>query len=153
LYERKFHTDENGNYITPQTEWKNYLQTQTNMPTAATAANWIPLGPSGWNRTTSWNPGTGRLTHLAIHPSNEQIIYVSSPGGGIWKTTNGGTTWAPLTDNNSTWMNVYALTIDPVSQNIVYAGMAGSAGIIKSTNAGATWTATGAVPPVRSEKY
>jgi len=146
LYERKFHTDEAGNYITPQTEWNKYLQARGNMPSAATAANWVPLGPSGWNRTSSWNPGTGRLTHVAIHPSNEQIIYVSSPGGGIWKTTNAGASWAPLTDNTSTWMNVYALTIDPANQNIIYAGMASSIGIIKSTNAGATWAATGAGP-------
>ena len=146
LYERKFHTDEYGYFISPLTEWNNYLQSTSNRNEVVNSANWIPLGPSGWNRTSSWNPGTGRLTHLAIHPSNEQIIYVSSPGGGIWKTTNGGANWAALTDNNSTWMNVYALTIDPSNQNIVYAGMANSVGIIKSSDAGASWTATGAGP-------
>lgn len=146
LYERKFHTDENGNYINPQTEWNNYIQAKGNMPDIPAAANWVALGPSGWNRTSSWNPGTGRLTYVAIHPSNEQVIYVSSPGGGIWKTTNGGTTWVPLTDNNALWMNVFALTIDPLNQNNVYAGMAGSNGITKSTNAGTSWAPTGAGP-------
>jgi PKD repeat protein len=146
LYERKFHTDENGNYITAQTEWNNYLQSTANRQEAVTSANWVPLGPNGWNRTSSWNPGTGRLTHLAIHPSNEQIIYVCSPGGGIWKTTNGGANWASLTDNNSLWMNVFALTIDPSNQNNVYAGMANSVGIIKSADAGASWAPTGAGP-------
>lgn len=146
LYERKFHTDENGYLITPQTQWGIYLQATAHMPEATTAANWTELGPITWNRTTSWNPGTGRLTHIAIHPSNEQVIYVSSPGGGIWKTVNGGTTWAPLTDHNSLWMNVFALAIDPVNPNIVYAGMAGSVGIIKSLDAGATWSAAGSGP-------
>lgn len=146
LYERKFHTDENGYFISPQTEWNNYLQSTANRNEAISSANWVPLGPSGWNRTSSWNPGTGRLTHLAIHPSNEQIIYVCSPGGGIWKTTNGGANWAPLVDMNSTWMNVFALTIDPSNQNIVYAGMANSVGIIKSTDAGASWAPAGAGP-------
>ncbi len=146
LYERRFHTDENGFFVPPQTEWNNYLQSRQNMPDAAEAANWVPLGPNGWNRTSSWNPGTGRLTHLAIHPSNEQIIYVSSPGGGIWKTINGGAAWTPLTDNNSTWMNVYALTLDPVNPSIVYAGMTGSVGIIKSNDAGSTWSPAGAGP-------
>ncbi len=146
LYERRFHTDENGFFISPVTEWNNFLQSREQMPDAAEAANWIPLGPSGWNRTSSWNPGTGRLTHLAIHPSNEQIIYVSSPGGGIWKTTDGAATWTPLTDHNASWMNVYALTLDPANPNIVYAGMTGSAGIIKSIDAGANWIAVGAGP-------
>ncbi len=146
LYERRFHTDENGFFISPQKEWNNYRQNRSNMPDAPEAANWVPLGPNGWNRTSSWNPGTGRLTHLAIHPSNEQVIYVSSPGGGIWKTINGGAAWTPLTDNNSTWMNVYALTLDPLNPNIVYAGMTGSVGIIKSTDAGTTWSPAGAGP-------
>jgi PKD repeat protein len=146
LYERKFHIDENGFFIPPQVEWDSYINSQRNMPSSANAANWVELGPWGWNRTSGWNPGTGRLTHLAIHPSNEQIIYVSSPGGGIWKTTNGGSTWAPLVDNNSSWMNVFALTIDPANQNIIYAGMANSVGIIKSTDAGTTWAPVGAGP-------
>ncbi|HUR67244.1 MAG TPA: hypothetical protein VMZ03_12915, partial [Chitinophagaceae bacterium] len=146
LYERKFRVDKNGYFISPQIEWNNYLLAQNNMPSSSAAANWTALGPSGWNRTSGWNPGTGRLTYVAIHPANPQIIYVCSPGGGIWKTINGGGTWNPLTDNNANWMNVFALTIDPLDQNIVYAGMTGNVGIIKSTDGGASWSAAGAGP-------
>lgn len=146
LYERKFHTDENGYYIQPSGDWNQYQQSTRQMRNSATAANWIPLGPSGWNRTTSWNPGTGRLTYLAIHPSNEQVIYVCSPGGGIWKTSNGGASWIPLTDQNASWMTAFAITIDPVNTNIVYAGIANNAGVIKSTDGGSNWTSTGAGP-------
>ncbi len=146
LYERKFHTDENGYYITPQTEWNNYIQSRNGLtPNAVTAGNWTELGPFGWNRTTSWNPGTGRISAMAIHPANESIIYVGSPGGGLWKSVNAGVTWQPLTDNNSQWMSIFSITIDPAAQNIVYAGTSGS-GVIKSTNAGATWAAAGAGP-------
>lgn len=146
LYERKFHTDENGYYIDPVTEWNRYTQAAAQMPATPAAGNWTSLGPNGWNRTTSWNPGTGRLTFMAIHPSNEQVIYVGSPGGGIWKTVNGGSTWTPLTDNNASWMTVFALTIDPVNTSIVYAGMANNVGIIKSTDGGNSWAAAGAGP-------
>ncbi len=147
LYERKFHTDESGYYISPKTDWDNYVTAKSNMSSnIISAGNWTELGPSTWNRTSSWNPGTGRLTAVAIHPANEQIIYVGSPGGGIWKTTNGGSTWLPLTDNNAQWMSIFALTIDPNDQNIVYAGTSGSNGLIKSVNAGATWALTGAGP-------
>jgi photosystem II stability/assembly factor-like uncharacterized protein len=142
LYERKFHIDENGRYFTPQEEWNRYnINTQNNF---GTAGNWTEQGPVTWNRTSSWNPGTGRISAMAINPANENIIYVGSPGGGIWKTTNGGGTWAPLQDYvNSSWMSYFAITIDPNNQDIVYAGMSGSAGIIKSTNGGATWTSIG----------
>ncbi len=116
------------------------------LPNSTEAANWTELGPTTWNRTSSWNPGTGRLTAIAIHPSNESVIYVGSPGGGLWKSINAGANWQPLTDNNSTWMSIFALTIDPVDQNIVYAGTSGSAGLLKSTNAGATWANAGSGP-------
>jgi Sortilin, neurotensin receptor 3,/Secretion system C-terminal sorting domain len=146
LYERKFHVDENGYLISPVTEWNNFLQSRNSMdPLSATAANWTELGPLTWNRTSSWNPGTGRLTAVAIHPSNANVIYVGSPGGGLWKSTNAGTTWAPLTDNNATWMSVFAITIDPIDQNTVYVGT--STGLLlKSTNAGASFTPTGFGP-------
>ncbi len=146
LYERKFHTDENGYFISPQKEWNNYLQSRSNMePNAIAAANWIPLGPSGWTYTSGWNPGTGRLSAIAIHPANENIIYVGSPGGGLWKSTNAGANWVPLTDNNSLWMSVFAITIDPVDQNIIYVGTSNSI-LLKSTNGGSSFTATGAGP-------
>jgi photosystem II stability/assembly factor-like uncharacterized protein len=132
--------------IQPSGDWNQYQQSTQQMRNSATAANWIPLGPSGWNCTTSWNPGTGRLTYLAIHPSNEQVIYVCSPGGGIWKTSNGGASWIPLTDQNASWMTAFAITIDPVNTNIVYAGIANNAGVIKSTDGGSNWTSTGAGP-------
>ena len=146
LYERKFHVDENGYLITPATEWNNFLQSRNSMdPLSATAANWTELGPLTWNRTSSWNPGTGRLTAVAIHPSNVNVIYVGSPGGGLWKSTNAGANWAPLTDNNATWMSVFAITIDPVDQNTVYVGT--STGLLlKSTNAGASFAPTGSGP-------
>ncbi len=146
LYERKFHTDENGYFISPQTEWNNYLQSRTNIvPNAPAAANWVPLGPSGWTHTSGWNPGTGRLSAMAIHPANPNIIYVGSPGGGLWKSTNAGANWAPLTDNNSLWMSIFAITIDPADQNIIYVGT--STGLLlKSTNAGSSFANTGAGP-------
>ena len=147
LYERKFHTDENGNYIPRETDWNNYVAARGNMPNYTTnAANWTPLGPSGWTYTSGWNPGTGRLTSMAIHPANESVIYVGSPGGGLWKTTNAGTSWTALTDNNNLWMNVFSVTIDPNNQNIVYAGMSGVNLVLKSTDGGATWNPTGSGP-------
>jgi hypothetical protein len=145
LYERKFHIDENGQFITPNEEWSRYQQAAQN--SFVTAGNWTELGPQTWTRTSSWNPGTGRISAMAIHPSNENTIFVGSPGGGIWKTTNAGGTWTPLIDNvNSSWMSVMALTIDPNNQNIIYGTLSGSSGVIKSLDGGNTWTLTGTGP-------
>src|SRR5688572_28886998 len=109
--------------------------------------NWTPLGRSGWTHTTSCNPGTGRLSAMAIHPSNEAVIYVGSPGGGLWKSVNGGVNWQPLTDNNNLWMSIFSIAIDPLDQNIVYAGTGGNANtVLKSTNAGADWIPVGSGP-------
>jgi hypothetical protein len=139
LYERKFHVDEHGYFIDPQTEWNRYQDYQSASPDAVSAVTWNELGPWGWSYTSGWNPGTGRLTDVAIHPSDTTIIYVTSPGGGIWKSTNSGNTWVPLQDFNATWMNMYSVTIDPSNTNTVYAGNV-SGSVMKSTNAGTTWT-------------
>lgn len=156
LYERKFHLDEDGFYIKPLVEYDefkrainkmNHIGQNSNNGFTAVTGIWTEKGPFSWNLTSSWNPGTGRLTALAIHPLNENIIYAGSPGGGLWKTTNGGITWQPLTDYNATWMSIFSLAIDPLNQNIVYAGTGGSSNqVIKSTDAGATWAPIGFGP-------
>lgn len=146
LYERKFHVDENGYFISPQTEWNNYLQARVSLRNESIqAGNWTSIGPGSWTYTSGWNPGTGRLAAMAVHPANQNIIYAGSPGGGLWKTTNAGLTWAPLTDNNSLWMSIFAITIDPVDQNIIYVGTSTSI-ILKSIDAGATWNQAGTGP-------
>lgn len=144
LFERKFHLDDDGYFISPEREWQRYLETSASAR-SVTAITWTELGPWGWSYTSGWNPGTGRLTDIAISSSDTTIIYVTSPGGGIWKSTNSGNTWAPLLDYNATWMNMYAVTIDPSNINTVYAGNA-SGNVMKSTNAGGTWTTLGSGP-------
>ena len=52
LYERKFHVDENGYFISPHTEWNNFIAARNGMrvqsaASVTAAANWSPLGPSG----------------------------------------------------------------------------------------------------------
>ena len=147
LYERRFHIDEKGYFIDPQVENRAYREAVSKMekdnPLQQT---WTELGPFAWTYTSGWNPGVGRITSVAVHPSNPSVIYVSSPGGGIWKSTNGGTSWVPLIDNvNSGWMSIFHLIIDPANQNVVYASVI-SGGVLKSTDAGATWAATGSGP-------
>ncbi len=140
-FEQKFHLDKNGYKISPLIEQATFRANSKTSPLSATSA-WVELGPRSWTRTTGWNPGVGRVTSVAVNPTNTNIIYVSSPGGGIWKTIDGGTNWTPLIDGNSAYMNVFNLAISPSNTNIIFAAATGT-GVIKSVDAGQTWTMTG----------
>ncbi|MCA6362354.1 MAG: T9SS type A sorting domain-containing protein [Bacteroidetes bacterium] len=149
-YESQFHLNEQGyvrNLAEEEMAYENFL-TQSNQRIGyVPVGSWTQLGPTTWNRTSGWNPGNGRLTAMAIHPSNTNTIYVGSPGGGMWKSTNAGVSWVPVTDYNNLWMHIYSIAIDPANQNIVYAGTGNSANqVIKSTDGGVNWTVLGSGP-------
>lgn len=88
---------------------------------------------------------SGRVVSIAPHPIDANTCYIASASGGVWKTTDGGTTWTPLTDQLSN-MNHGAIAIDPSNPDTIYAGTGeyttGSLGdgLFRSTDAGATWT-------------
>ena len=65
-------------------------------------------------------------------------MYVGAPGGGIWKTTDGGAAWAAVGDSLPT-LGVAALAVDPITPSRVYAVLAG-AGIFRSDDRAVTWT-------------
>ncbi len=90
----------------------------------------------------------GRATAVAGIPSQPQVYYFGATGGGIWKTTDGGFNWLPVSDGQIATGSVGALAVSESDPNIVYAGMGeacirGNAspgdGVYKSTDAGRTW--------------
>ncbi len=99
--------------------------------------NWDWLGPG--------NIG-GRVRSILVHPTDPDILWAGSAGGGVWKTTNGGASWYPL-QNFLPSMEISAMAMDPNNPDIIYAatgeglrsGAAPSAGIYKSVNGGGTW--------------
>jgi photosystem II stability/assembly factor-like uncharacterized protein len=135
--------DENGflksssYYINELERYNSEINNSSELSRASLVSNWEQLGPTSWNQTSGWNPGVGRITSIAIDPKDADHIIVGSPGGGVWKTTDGGSNWSVLTDNLSN-VYVFALSIDPVNSSIYYWGS--SSGVIfKSTDAGSTW--------------
>ncbi len=109
---------------------------------------WEPLGPSAWN-STSYNPGNGRVNAVAVHPADPNIIYAGTPSGGLWRSTDGASTWQPLfTDLPS--MGVSGIVIDTTGSGAILictgdgdGADTWSAGVLKSIDDGATWQTTG----------
>jgi len=106
---------------------------------------WTLIGPQ---TVDFYGINAGRVTAIAIDPSNPQIVYMGGAEGGVWKTIDGGTAWTPLTDSQVS-LAVGSIALDPSNPNTIYVGTGEEnfsgdsyygAGILKSTDAGQTWT-------------
>lgn len=93
--------------------------------------------------------GAGRLNCIRFHPTNQNIIYVGAPSGGLWKTTDGGLTWSTNTDILPT-LGISDIAIDPSNPSVMYVATGDAfgsdtygVGVLKSTNGGQTWNITG----------
>src|SRR6185312_13086945 len=112
---------------------------------AATQMPWTAIGPApALNGSTRVS---GRITAIAIDPQNTSLIYAGAADGGVWKSTNGGTNWTPLTDQQNS-LSTGSIELDPNNSSNVYVGTGEAnsnadavygAGILKSTDAGASW--------------
>ncbi len=123
---------------------------------------WQAMGP-GPIRTSgqgvNYRTLSGRVTSVAVDPRDpSNVYYIGTANGGVWKTTNGGSDWTPLTDAvtdpvlGALPVAISSVVVSPSSPNIVYAatGIADHAfdsrpgvGILKSTDAGRTWSLLG----------
>lgn len=108
-------------------------------------ATWTLIGP----KATPTNGGNGRVNAIRPHPTVANTLFACTPAGGLWKTTDGGTTWNPIADAIAI-LGATDVAFDPTNANIMYlatgdgeAGDAYSTGIYKSLDGGATWAATG----------
>lgn len=113
--------------------------------------NWSPVGPFNIPELINYNVriGVGRIDCIAFHPTNENILWVGAPAGGIWKTEDGCETWYPLSDNLPV-ISISDILINPVNPEIIYiatgerdAWTTFSIGILKSENGGLNWDTTG----------
>jgi uncharacterized delta-60 repeat protein len=119
-------------------------------------SSWTPIGPAPLlNGSPDGGPVSGRITGIAADPHDPNTFYIAAAGGGIWKTTDGGSHWLPLTDHLSDSsgkpipLAMGSVAVDPLNAQVIYAGT-GEAnnsidsfygrGILKSTDGGATWT-------------
>ena len=109
-------------------------------------STWTALGPGSLQ--TGGGLVSGRVAGLAVDPTDSNTIYSAAAGGGVWKTSDGGSTWSPLTDNQVT-LAMGSIAVAPTNHLRIYAGT-GEAnnsadsnhgnGILVSSDGGATWT-------------
>lgn len=108
-----------------------------------------PMGPLSGLATNGFPRKAGRDNFITFHPSTPTTFWAGAPAGGLWKTTDGGLTWTTNTDY-LTVTGCSDLAVDPTNPNIMYlatgdgdAGDTYCIGVLKSTDGGLTWNATG----------
>jgi len=113
----------------------------TGTPEAAAALRWRSIGPVR----------AGRARALAGVPSQPNVFYIGFDNGGVWRSTDYGSTWAPLFDREPTG-SIGAIAVAPSDPKIIYVGsgagiirpdLAVGNGMYKSIDGGATWTHLG----------
>jgi len=99
---------------------------------------WRSIGPA--------NMG-GRTSDVEGVAGNPALVYVGTASGGVWKTTNGGTTWTPIFERQNT-ISVGDMAVDPTNPDVIWVGTGESNvrnsvsfgdGVYKSNDGGKTW--------------
>jgi photosystem II stability/assembly factor-like uncharacterized protein len=112
-----------------------------------------PPSPYNGLRLRSIGPAltSGRISDIAVHPRDKRTWYVAVASGGVWKTTNAGTTWTPIFDNEASY-SIGTVVIDPKNPNVVWVGtgennaqrsVSYGDGLYKSVDGGRSWQNVG----------
>lgn len=117
---------------------------------------WTSLGPNQSPVSTNTREqGLGRVNIVRFNPKDELDLWIGAATGGVWRSKNGGNTWVHYPATNVLSLGVTDIAISQSNPNVIYVstgdadGSIGtgsnyySIGVIKSTDDGATWKATG----------
>jgi len=163
----QYHTDAQGepskffeytNVLIESAKQKNQQQSKVGF-----ANNWYPAGPFSLptNLTGYMENGMGRVNCITFDPIDPSTFYVGVAQGGLWKTSNNGQTYTPLTDQLPI-TRISDIAIDPTNTNIIYISVCDfeyigiglfldgrkrhthyGIGVYKSIDGGMTWNPTG----------
>jgi photosystem II stability/assembly factor-like uncharacterized protein len=114
------------------------------------SANWSLMGPIN-AVPLGGTSGIGRVNCVRFDPNNSTTIWAGTPAGGLWKSTDNGSTWSTNTDQLPV-LGVTDVAINPNNTNIMYIatgdgdaqfGDTKSVGVMKSLDGGLSWNPTG----------
>jgi len=137
-----------GEFPATTAEEQFNLYYKQNPEQKSATGNWTVLGPSS---SDGGYAGVGRINCIAFHPTDLNTYWIGAPAGGIWVTTNNGSTWTCLTNSNATLgVSDIIIPTDYATSNTIYIATGdrdawdnNSVGVLKSTNGGSTWSITG----------
>ena len=148
--------DSAGEFPEPWLNWKElgkYQGLHSYNKTNVTTANWKNIGP--YLNTGSSLMGIGRVNCIQFDPIDPGIIWIGTPAGGLWKSTDKGTTWKVNEAlDKFPGIGVSDIAIDPHDPKTMYLAVgdadgvfffdlvSNSTGILKSSNGGLSWTQT-----------
>lgn len=141
MAERVFPDGERPNPSTLGLTFNSVQQSQS----ASNNGNWQAKGPFNGSPIG----GIGRINRITFDPNNSSTVWAGAAAGGVWKSTNSGTSWTTNTDLLPN-LGVSDIAIDPTNSQIMYlasgdkdGGDTYSYGILKSIDGGLTWNTTG----------
>jgi len=118
-------------------------------PPTATGPQWRSIGP--WTVPNGQTYGasrvniSGRVSSIAVHPTNPARVLCGAANGGVWESFDRGASWSPRTDYATT-LAVGALTYDRTNPNIAYCGLGEGNwwswlgnGVLRSGDGGTSW--------------
>ncbi|HEV2951759.1 MAG TPA: hypothetical protein VGZ51_06625, partial [Actinomycetota bacterium] len=103
------------------------------------------------NFGAGWGIDSGRVTAVTLHPRDSDTVYMGAADGGIWKTTDGGASWASIGDELDT-QAIGAIAVAARRRNTLYVGTGEAStnqdayfglGVFRSTNGGTTFAKVG----------
>ncbi len=142
------------------TGYKEFSKLYSGLKAASVSDSWVSLGPAS---SDGGYAGLGRFNCVAFRQGDNNTLYAGTASGGLWRTTNGGTNWVVLTDENPV-LGVSDVIVIPgtsVNSDILYIGTGdrdggsmwsllggqsndnNSVGVLKSTDGGSSWVSTG----------
>lgn len=146
-----------GNLPDMAAQWKEWNASYKQHPEMYAAQAALPAWSQvGTNQVPSNGGGAGRINVVRVDPNNSNVLWLATAGGGVWKSTNGGTAWTCLSDKFPV-TSIADIAIDPTNSNNVYVatgdesgypfgsandfwGGVYSAGVLRTVNGGTTWS-------------
>ncbi len=136
----------------PPAPWDWFSEPKGADKAVVSGLSWVNLGPTNasfqYNGTLYNEVDSGRISGIAVHPVDPQVVYLSTSGGGLWKTFNFGAAtpaWHPVSESLGN-LAIGAMDLDPTNPETLYVGAGDfvdtpGGHVVKTQDGGATWSA------------